>query len=65
MKLTETLKIVKLKIIKSLEYLMIKKKMYKSKKHWVIASVATVAILGTHQATILADSSDTTMINPT
>ncbi|MGT2660876.1 KxYKxGKxW signal peptide domain-containing protein, partial [Streptococcus urinalis] len=42
-----------------------KKKMYKSKKHWVIASVATVAILGTHQATILADSSDTTMINPT
>ncbi|EKS22471.1 KxYKxGKxW signal peptide [Streptococcus urinalis FB127-CNA-2] len=39
--------------------------MYKSKKHWVIASVATVAILGTHQATILADSSDTTMINPT
>ncbi|MBF7094808.1 KxYKxGKxW signal peptide domain-containing protein [Streptococcus sp. HF-1907] len=31
-----------------------KKKMYKSKKHWVIAGLATVAILGSH-GLVLAD----------
>ncbi len=31
-----------------------KKKMYKSKKHWVIAGLTTVAILGSH-GLVLAD----------